>query len=51
MSEGAVVADGGPHQVLQADLLTSVYAQPMVVVDHPFRDCPLVLRADNTQAS
>jgi iron complex transport system ATP-binding protein len=51
MSEGAVVADGGPHQVLQADLLTSVYAQPMVVVDHPFRDCPLVLTADNTQAS
>jgi iron complex transport system ATP-binding protein len=45
MSEGAVVADGGPRQVLQADLLTAVYAQPMVVVDHPFRDCPLVLPA------
>jgi iron complex transport system ATP-binding protein len=45
MSEGAVLADGGPRRVLQADLLTSVYDQPMVVVDHPFRDCPLVLTA------
>lgn len=45
MSEGAVVADGGPRQILQADLLTAVYDQPMVVVDHPFRDCPLVLPA------
>jgi iron complex transport system ATP-binding protein len=45
MSAGAVMADGGPRQVLQADLLTSVYDQKMVVVDHPFRDCPLVLTA------
>jgi iron complex transport system ATP-binding protein len=50
MSEGAVVADGGPRQVLQADLLTSVYEQPMVVVDHPFRDCPLVLPTDEMSA-
>ena len=45
MSAGAVMADGGPRQVLQADLLTSVYDQKMVVVDHPIRDCPLVLTA------
>jgi len=47
MSEGSVVADGGPRQVLEADLLSSVYDQRMVVVDHPFRDCPLVLAADD----
>lgn len=47
MNEGAVVADGSPRQVLEAGLLSSVYDQPMVVVDHPFRDCPLVLTADD----
>jgi len=51
MSRGSVVADGGPRQVLQADLLTSVYDQPMVVVDHPFRNCPLVLTADSNEPS
>jgi iron complex transport system ATP-binding protein len=45
MNQGTVVAEGGPREVLQADLLTSVYGQPMVVVEHPFRDCPLVLTA------
>ncbi len=47
MNRGSVVADGGPREVLRADLLTSVYDRPMVVVDHPFRDCPLVLVADS----
>lgn len=51
MSEGAVVADGNPRQVLQPDLLTSVYDQRLVVVDHPFRDCPLVLTADDSKPS
>lgn len=46
MSGGGVAADGSPHDVLRADLLTEVYEQPMVVVDHPFRDCPLVLTAE-----
>lgn len=46
MSGGAVVADGEPRHVLRGNLLTAVYNQPMVVVDHPFRDCPLVLTAD-----
>jgi iron complex transport system ATP-binding protein len=48
MNHGTVVAEGGPRDVLQADLLSTVYDQPMVVVDHPFRDCPLVLTADKT---
>jgi iron complex transport system ATP-binding protein len=46
MNQGAVVAEGGPREVLQADLLTTVYGQPMVVVEHPFRDRPLILTAN-----
>ena len=46
MNQGAVVAHGYPRDVLRQDLLSTVYSQPMVVVDHPFRDCPLVLTAD-----
>jgi len=46
MNQGAMVAHGRPRDVLRQDLLSTVYAQPMVVVDHPFRDCPLVLTAD-----
>ncbi len=46
MSQGGVVARGRPREVLQETILSDVYAQKMVVVDHPFRDCPLVLTAD-----
>ena len=46
MSKGKVVADGAPREVLVPDLLSNVYGQPLSVVDHPFRDCPLVLAAD-----
>ena len=49
MNQGAVVARGQPRDVLQQDLLSTVYQQPMVVVDHPFRDCPLVLTADRPE--
>lgn len=48
MNQGRVVADGAPREVLLADLLSTVYDQPMVVVDHPFRNCPLVL-TENTK--
>ncbi len=48
MHQGAVVASGRPRDVLRQDLLSEVYAQPMVVVDHPFRDCPLVLTGRGT---
>ncbi len=47
MNGGAIVARGRPRQVLEESLLSEVYRQPMVVVDHPFRDCPLVLTADS----
>ena len=46
MHKGAIVARGSARDVLQEQVLTTVYGQPMVVVDHPFRDCPLVLTAD-----
>ncbi len=46
ISEGRVVADGAASEVLRADLLSDVYDQPMAVVDHPFRDCLLVLTAE-----
>jgi iron complex transport system ATP-binding protein len=46
MSAGTVVADGSPHQVLESELVSDVYGQPMKVVEHPFRDCPLVLVGD-----
>ncbi len=48
MNQSEVVAGGRPREVLQEDLLSEVYAQRMVVVDHPFRDCPLVLAADGS---
>ena len=46
MSQGQVVASGQPPEVLEADLLSRVYDQPMIVIEHPFRDCPLVLTGD-----
>ena len=45
MNQSEVVAGGRPREVLQEALLSEVYAQRMVVVDHPFRACPLVLAA------
>jgi iron complex transport system ATP-binding protein len=43
LSGGSTVAIGSPSEVLQDDLLSEIYAHPMAVVDHPFRDGPLVL--------
>ncbi len=48
MNQSEVVAGGRPREVLQEALLSEGYAQRMVVVDHPFRDCPLVLAADGS---
>ncbi len=46
MDAGRVRADGTPAAVLDEDLLSEVYRQPLRVVEHPFRNCPLVLVAD-----
>lgn len=48
MAQGCVRASGTPAEVLDAELLSDVYGQPMTVVEHPTRDCPLVLIADDT---
>ncbi|HEY5650879.1 MAG TPA: heme ABC transporter ATP-binding protein [Acidimicrobiia bacterium] len=46
VDRGTIRADGPPAQVLTGDLLSDVYRQPMLVIDHPHRDCPLVLVVD-----
>lgn len=46
MNKGVVRAEGSPAEVLQAGLLSDVYGQPLTVVAHPTRDCPLVLVTD-----
>ena len=43
LAGGRVAATGTPPEVLDADLLSTTYRQAMRVVDHPHRDCPLVL--------
>jgi iron complex transport system ATP-binding protein len=43
LSDGQLVSSGAPDHVLEADVLTEVYRQPLKVIDHPFRSCPLVL--------
>ena len=46
LAEGKVRATGSVREVLRGDVLSDVYRQKMEVVDHPFRDCPLVLVVD-----
>ncbi|MBT8208560.1 MAG: heme ABC transporter ATP-binding protein [Acidimicrobiia bacterium] len=43
MSEGSVVAEGSPRDVLRTETLSETYGHPMKVIDHPLHDCPLVL--------
>jgi iron complex transport system ATP-binding protein len=43
MSGGEAVATGTPRTVLTADIVSNVYGHPVSVIDHPFRDAPLVL--------
>jgi len=40
---GVSVACGPARDVLTGPRLSTAYATPMEVIDHPFRDCPLVL--------
>lgn len=46
LNAGRAVAVGPPSEVLTSESLSSVYRQPMKVVAHPHRDCPLVLTVD-----
>ncbi len=43
MADGLIVSDGTPRHVMTADTLTAAYGVEIDVVEHPFRDCPLVL--------
>jgi iron complex transport system ATP-binding protein len=45
LDDGTVAASGTPTEVLDQEMLSRVYGEPMRVVDHPFRDCLLVLVA------
>ncbi len=49
MSDGGIVAEGPPEEVLTSKVLSAVYRQPMHVIQHPYRDCPLILVADRVQ--
>lgn len=46
LTGGRIRVEGAPRDVLRPDLLSEVYGQPMIVQDHPTRDCPLVLTTD-----
>ena len=46
IADGSVKTEGTADAVFTDDILTEVYGQPMRVVDHPFRDCPLILVDD-----
>lgn len=48
---GRCAATGSPHDVLVAERLTDIYRQPVQVIDHPFRDCPLVLPTNGALGS
>jgi iron complex transport system ATP-binding protein len=43
LERGRVVADGAPHAVLTADLLSRVYRTPVEVVAHPMTGAPIIL--------
>jgi len=47
LNAGKGVATGTPSEVFTGERLSSVYRQPMTVIDHPHRDCPLVLTVDH----
>lgn len=51
LDRGGAVASGTPSEVLTGERLSAVYRQPMRIMPHPHRDCPLVLTVDPTGTS
>lgn len=43
LHKGRLVATGTPREVLVDHTISEMYGQPLRVLDHPFRDIPLVL--------
>ncbi len=43
LHHGRLIAAGQPWDVLRSDVLSDVYGQQLAVLNHPFRDIPLVL--------
>jgi iron complex transport system ATP-binding protein len=43
LNAGAAAAYGTPREVLTSELLSAAYSYSMQVIDHPLRNCPLVL--------
>ncbi len=48
LDAGRAVASGTPTEVLTGERLSAIYRQPMQIMQHPHRDCPLVLTVDST---
>lgn len=46
LSRGRIVADGTPAEVIHADQIESVHQQPVTVMQHPTRECPMVVPID-----
>lgn len=51
LDQGRAAAVGTPREVLVGSMLSTAYRQPMQVIDHPFRDCPLVLTTGRGRTS
>ena len=51
LDQGRTIAAGFPSEVLTSETLSSVYRQPMRVIPHPHRNCPLVLTVDDADRS
>lgn len=47
LADGRVARQGPATQVLRKDILRRVYQQPMCIVQHPRRGCPIVLTTDH----
>ncbi|SLN39076.1 Hemin import ATP-binding protein HmuV [Roseivivax jejudonensis] len=50
MSGGRIVGEGAPWDVLTAERISTVYRQPVCVIRHPERGCPVVLTTSKEDA-
>ncbi len=46
LHDGIVVADGAPGTVFTAERIRKVYRQEVLVMDHPTRECPMIVTTD-----